>query len=117
MNSPPTGRRERFADALGQHAHLCIIIGAVVLMGIYGIRKDFGSLTQTAFIGDSAKFLTVAVGFMSGVLALTVMGLLTSADFPKLAQFQVYIILGIGLSTLASGIVILNTLAIIRFRP
>jgi hypothetical protein len=113
MNGPT--RRERFVDALGKWGHLYVFIGTVGLIVAYAAGKDFASL-PTAFISDVVKVLLASVGLIGGVLALFVMLLLPKGD-PKLAQFQFYMIIGSGISTLAGLIGILTMLGIMRFQP
>jgi len=117
MNTPPPGWREHLADELMQHAQFYTIVGVAALIVTYAIRTDFGSLGMTAAIGDSAKFLLASFGVLGGVLAVFVMALLPKGDFPKLAQFQFFMILGSAISALTSAIVILNMLGVILFRP
>jgi hypothetical protein len=117
MNDVPKSLREKISDHLSNHTHPWTI-GGVVLLGIfYGVMSKSGSPTLEALIGRTVLFFVSAVSFTGGLLALIMMASMKSSDFAKLEKFQVYLIVGIGISTLAAGIVIFQALGLVQFPP
>jgi hypothetical protein len=112
--SAPT-RREKVAEALAEHAHVCIIISIAAVAALYATNHSFGSETQAALVGDITQLIVASIGFTGSGLALVMIALLKSADFGKLEKFQAYIILGIGVSTFVSGVAVLNSLGLLVF--
>lgn len=115
IGSGAISRREKAASALAEHAHVLIICGVVLLAVLYAVRHTFGSQTQAALVGDIIQVVIAAIGCVGSLLALLMIGLLRSTDFGKLEKFQTYIILGIGVSALVSGLAVLNSLGFVVF--
>jgi hypothetical protein len=114
-NPTPITRRDKMATALAEHAHVWTIMGVGAVFVAYVIRHTFVSQTKAALIGDTIQLGVASVGSIGSLLALIMIGLLKSADFGKLEKFQTYIILGIGVSVLVSGLAVLNSLGLVVF--
>ena len=109
--------REGIADHLVEYTNLWTVVGVIILVILYIIRKSFGSQTQSELIGDIVLFVFAGIGFTSGLLALGMIGFLKVADFNKLEKFQGYLILGVGVSTAATAIIVLHALGVLPFVP
>lgn len=107
-------RRENMAAALGNHAHVCLIVGVLGLSALYFIRHATALQSKAALIGDLIQLVVASIGGIGSLVALISIGLLKGTDFGKLEKFQTYIILGIGVSVLVSGLAVLNSLGFVK---
>jgi hypothetical protein len=115
MATSPQTTREKISNHLAQNTHPWTIGGVFVLVILYILIGKEVPPSQEELIGRTVLFFVSAVGFTGGLLALIMMASMKSSDFEKLEKFQVYLILGIGLSTLAAGVVILQALGLLSF--
>jgi len=111
--SPPF--KQKLVNQLAQNSHPWIIGIDVVLVILYVVMGKAASPTAEMLIGRTVLFFVSAVGFTGGLLALVMMALMPSSDFGKLKELQVYLILGIGLSTVATGVVVFQGLGLVSF--
>jgi len=112
---PPPTLKQKIVTQLAQNSHPWIIGIDVVLVILYIVMSKAESPTAEALIGRTVLFFVSAVGFTGGLLALIMMALMPSADFGKLKELQVYVILGLLLSTVATGVVVFQSLGLVSF--
>jgi hypothetical protein len=115
MSAAAPKLKERIANQLAQNSHPWIIGIDVLLVILYIMTSKAASPTAEALIGRTVLFFVSAVGFTGGLLALIMMALMSSADFGKLKDLQVYVILGLLLSTVATGVVVVQGLGLVSF--
>lgn len=99
--------KQKVADHLAENVHTWIIGVTIVLIVLYFMFGKPSAGSTDELVGKTVLTLVAAAGFPSGSLALLYMACLKSTDFAKLEKFQLYLILGTGLSTLVAAIVLL----------
>ena len=112
---PPPTLKQKIVNQLAQNSHPWIIGIDIVLVILYFVMGKAAATSAEDFIGRTGLFFVSAVGFTGGLLALIMMALMPSSDFGKLKELQGFLILGIGLSTVATGVVVFQGLGLVSF--
>jgi hypothetical protein len=105
-----TNVRDKISGHLTQHAHSWTIVGVLILVILFFARNGVKAPDLT---GNVVQFVVSAIGFTGGLLAIVTMASLNSTDFNKLEKFQMYLILGISISTFVTGKAVLGALGLL----